>query len=156
MSMEGGKQGRSHSWPTFTKHKHPRVSLTHLCVPHSSVVPFLALSLCNGTIIRHTERRNAVFLRFWRRLPHPSMKIATTLNPQMTNASEFGRFTRTSLIDTPTHYMCNRCRKPLNTIHRSLMIVEAHKVRKSITIDLCQRFCRTESTLVIMSVMQMK
>ena len=66
-TMEGGKQGRSHSRPTFTKRYitililHPRVPLTHLCVPRASVVTFPALSLCNGTVIRHTERQNAFF-----------------------------------------------------------------------------------------------
>ena len=35
------------------------------------------------------------------------------------------------------------------------MIVEAHKVRKSRTVDFFQRFCRTEITPVAMSVMQM-
>ena len=36
------------------------------------------------------------------------------------------------------------------------MIVEAHKVRKSRTVDFLKPFCRTESTPVAMSVMQMR
>ena len=105
---KGWKQGRSHSRPTFTKRYitilivHPRVPLTHLCVPRASVVTFPALSLCNGTVIRHTERQNAVLLTF--------LKKTTSLHEnrnsaKSTNASYFSRSTRTSLIDTPTHYM---------------------------------------------------
>ena len=158
--MEGGKQGRSHSRPTFTKRYitililHLRVPLIHLCVPHSPVVTFAALSLFlfNGTVIRHTERRNAVFWTFLKRR-HPSMKIATALNPQ-TPAILVGLRARRS--STRRRTTCNRCRKPLHTIHRSLTIVEVHKVRKSRTVDFFQRFCRTESTPVAMSVMQMK
>ena len=106
--LEGGKQGRRHSRPTFTKRYitililHPRVPLTHLCVPHSSVVPFPALSLCNGTVIRHTEHRNAVF---WTLLKKTTSLHENRNNAKNTKASDFGRSTRTSLIDTPTHYM---------------------------------------------------
>ena len=107
-TMEGGKQGRSHSRPTFTKRYitililHPRVPLTHLRVPHAPIVTFPALSLCNGTAIRHTKRQNAGFLTF--------LKKTTSLHEnrnstKSTNASDFGRSTRTSLVDTPTHYM---------------------------------------------------
>ena len=107
-TIEGGKQGHSHSRPTFTKRNitililHSRVPLTHLCVPRASVVTFSALSLCNGTVIRHTERQNAGFLTFWKKTTslHENRNSAKS-----TNASDFGRSTRTSLIDTPTHYM---------------------------------------------------
>ena len=142
-----GKLGRSHSRPTFTKRYitililHPRVPLTHLCVPRASIVTFPALSLCNGTVIRHTERQNAVFLTFLKKT-NPSMKIATALNPQTPAISVGLRARRSS---TRRRTTCNRCRKPLHTIHRSLMIVEAHQVRKSRTVDFFQRFCRTES-----------
>ena len=67
--------------------------LTHLCVPHASVVTFPALSLCNGTVIRHPERQNAVLLTF--------LKKTTSLHEnrnsaKSTNASDFSRSTRTS------------------------------------------------------------
>ena len=134
---KGWKQGRSHSRPTFTKRYitililHPRVPLTHLCVPHASVVTFPALSLCNRTVIRHTGCRNAVF---WTFLKNMASLHENRNSAKSTNASDFGRSTCTSLIDT---LIDNRCRKPLHTIHRSWTLVEAHKVRKSRTVEPC-------------------
>ena len=106
--LEGRKLRRSDSRPTFTKSYitilllHPRKPLTHLCVPHSSFVPFPALTLCTGTAIRHPECRNAVFLTFFRKTTalHENLSSAKS-----TNANEFIRSTHTSLIDTPTNYM---------------------------------------------------
>ena len=66
------------------------------------------------------------------------MKIATALNPQTPAILVCQRARRSS---TRRRTTCNRCRKPLHTIHRSLTIVEAHKVRKSRNVDFFQRFC---------------
>ena len=110
---KGWKQGRSHSRPTFTKRYitilflHPRVPLTHLCVPHASVVTFPLLSLCNGTVIRHTERQNAVFFDVFEKDDRPSMKIATALNPQTPAILVDLRARRSS---TRRRTTCNRCR----------------------------------------------
>ena len=110
--VEGRKLRRSDSRSIFTKScitilpLHPRVPLTNLCVPRSFVVPFPALTLWNDTVIRHTERRNAVFLTFSRK--------TTTLHDirtdaKSTKASECIRSTHTSLVDTPTHCIQSMC-----------------------------------------------
>ena len=79
-----------------------RVPLPHLCVSHSSDVPFPALTLCNGTVIRHTESRKAVFGRFFKKT---TSLHENRISAKSTNASEFGRSTSTVLIDTSTHHI---------------------------------------------------
>ena len=111
--------------------------LTHLCVPHSSVVPFPALSLCNGTVIRHTERLNAVF---WTFLKKTTSLDENRISAKSTNASEFIRSTHTSLIDTPRRYMRSLLKTIAHHPHEFDDSREVHKVRETKTVDAFKRF----------------
>ena len=84
--IEGMKLQRNRRLANFTKSAVtigillPRVPLHYRCLPYTSVVPFLALTLQRSAFIRNTDRPKLSFLTFFRNWTNQSATKTTQMS----------------------------------------------------------------------------
>ena len=84
--IEGMKHRRNRRLANFTKSAVnigiflPRVPLHYRCLPYTSVVPFLALTLQRSAFIRNTDRPKLGFLTFFRNWTNQSATKTTQMS----------------------------------------------------------------------------
>ena len=84
--IEGMKHRRNRRLANFTKSAVtigillPKVPLHYCCLPYTSVVPFLALTLQRSAFIRNTDRPKLGFLTFFRNWTNQSATKTTQMS----------------------------------------------------------------------------